>query len=69
MSATIRVNGQEWALDIVTVAELVEKLGVKTGARGVAVALNGNVVPRREWGRTALSAGDEVEVIRAMSGG
>ncbi len=69
MSATIRVNGQEWALDIVTVAELVEKLGVKTGARGVAVALNGNVVPRREWVRTALAAGDEVEVIRAMSGG
>ncbi len=69
MSATIRVNGQDWALDIITVAELVEKLGVKTGARGVAVALNGNVVPRREWVRTALAAGDEVEVIRAMSGG
>jgi sulfur carrier protein len=69
MSGTIRVNGATWPLDTVTVAELVEKFGVKIGARGVAVALNGSVVPRNAWRSTPLKDGDDVEVIRAMSGG
>ncbi len=36
---------------------------------GVAAALNETVVPRGEWQRTALSAGDRVEVLTAVQGG
>ena len=38
-------------------------------ARGVAVALNGTVVPRQAWGDTRLKAGDDVEIVRARQGG
>ncbi len=69
MTGTIRVNGAERALDTETVAALVAALGIDAGARGVAVALNGAVVPRASWPVAALAAGDEVEVIRAMQGG
>ena len=37
--------------------------------RGVAIAVNGMVIPRREWTHKELAAGDEIEVIRATQGG
>jgi sulfur carrier protein len=37
--------------------------------RGVAVAVNGEVVPRRDWAATALTAGDRIEVLTAAQGG
>ncbi len=38
-------------------------------ARQVAVALNGEVVPRSEWARVTVNDGDTVEVVRAVGGG
>ena len=35
----------------------------------VAVALNGNVVPRSSWAMTQLSAGDRLEVLAPTAGG
>ena len=35
----------------------------------VAVALNGDVVPRSEWRTTRLTAGDRVEVLAPTAGG
>ena len=37
--------------------------------RGVAVAVNGEVVPRAGWPATALRDGDRVEVLTAAQGG
>ncbi len=37
--------------------------------RGVAVALDGEVVPRAEWASTALAEGSKVEVLAAIQGG
>ena len=39
------------------------------GGRGVAVALDGEVVPRGEWDSTALAEGRQVEVLAAIQGG
>ena len=36
---------------------------------GIAVALNGEVVPRAEWSRKELRDGDAVEIVRAVQGG
>ncbi|MBZ5736441.1 sulfur carrier protein ThiS [Nocardioides sp. TRM66260-LWL] len=38
-------------------------------ARGVAVALNGAVVPAAAWHETRLSENDAVEVVTAHQGG
>ncbi|HEV2673467.1 MAG TPA: sulfur carrier protein ThiS [Aliidongia sp.] len=69
MTGIIQVNGAERPLDADTVAALVATLGVAPDARGVAVALNGAVVPRTRWAEATLAAGDRIEVIRAMQGG
>ncbi|TML19420.1 MAG: sulfur carrier protein ThiS [Actinobacteria bacterium] len=37
--------------------------------RGVAVAVNDEVVPRSQWDRTHLSDGDRVEILTAAKGG
>jgi sulfur carrier protein len=37
--------------------------------RGVAVAVNGEVVPRAGWPATVLRDGDRVEVLTAAQGG
>ena len=42
-----------------------------TGAaqQGVAVAIEGEVVPRSKWDRVALCDGQRVEVVQAVQGG
>src|SRR6476469_3154215 len=47
----------------------VRESGAGEEARGVAVALDGEVVPRGEWGATPLREGQCVEVLVAIQGG
>ncbi|MFC7400317.1 sulfur carrier protein ThiS [Chelatococcus sp. GCM10030263] len=64
----IRINGEDEALTAATVADLVAQ-HIAPEARGVAVALNGAVVPRARWTETALSPGDRIEIVHARQGG
>lgn len=52
-----------------TLAAIVGAQGLSPEARGVAVALDGEVVRRAEWGTTAVRAGQRVEVLTAVAGG
>jgi len=69
IETSIRVNGQDEPLAAATLAALLEEKAVDTGQRGIAVALNGAIVPRSAWPQTKLSAGDNVEIVRARQGG
>lgn len=66
---TIRVNGESEPLAATTLEALLAEKAVDTGQRGIAVALNGAVVPRAAWRDTELRAGDSVEIVRARQGG
>jgi sulfur carrier protein len=68
MIGTIEVNGAKEAL-AGTVAELLMVKGISAGQRGVAVALNGQVVLRKVWAETRLQAGDRIEIVHARQGG
>jgi sulfur carrier protein len=52
-----------------TVAAVLVRLGLEHDARGVAVAVDGEVVPRAEWQSFALNEDARVEVLTAMQGG
>ncbi|KQT11685.1 thiamine biosynthesis protein ThiS [Methylobacterium sp. Leaf399] len=69
---TITVNGtprDHAASDLEALFRIeAEEAGIES-AQGVAIALNGRVVPRRDWERTPLGDGDRVEIVRAMQGG
>lgn len=66
---TLTVNGEARPLDVGSVAELLESMGVNAHTRGLAVALNGTLVPRGRWSVQSLNAGDQVEVVKAFAGG
>ncbi|WP_420847603.1 sulfur carrier protein ThiS [Natronosporangium hydrolyticum] len=66
----ISVNGeQREAPAPLSVATIVAELVADPSARGVAVALNGEVLPRAAWESTSLGDGDRVEVLTATQGG
>jgi sulfur carrier protein len=67
--ASIRVNGESEPLAAATLAALLAEKAVDTEQKGIAVALNGAVVPRAAWPQTALRSGDSVEIVRARQGG
>jgi sulfur carrier protein len=69
MEATICINGEDRRLAAATVIELLRAEGVDPGRRGVAVAVNGQVVRRSDWPSTPLSAGDAVEIVKPFAGG
>jgi sulfur carrier protein len=65
---TVHVNGE--AREVVDGAKLADVVRALTEAeRGVAVAIDGEVVPRSAWSATALAEGQHVEVLRAVQGG
>jgi sulfur carrier protein len=52
-----------------TVAALLAALGVPAEARGVAVAVDAEVVPRGEWETRVVASGAQVEIVTAVQGG
>lgn len=52
-----------------TLCVALELLHIQPGARGVAVAVDGEVVPRSNWPTFTLAEGAHVEVLTAMQGG
>jgi sulfur carrier protein len=67
--AMIQVNGASERLAVATLEGLLAEKAVDTGLRGIAVALNGAVVPRVAWPATPLKPGDSVEIVRVRQGG
>ena len=64
----LTVNGEMRELPAdCSVATLVARL--TPAVRGVAVAVNGAVVPRSTWDSAGLTDGDRVEVLTAAQGG
>ncbi len=62
------VNGELRAMpEGATVARALAQLDLPE--RGIAVALDREVVPRGEWNRTVLGDGCRLEVVRAVQGG
>ncbi len=68
-SESVWVNGSPQPLEGPTaLLSVLERLGL-AARKGIAAAVNGEVVPRPSWGGRILSAGDQVVVIRATQGG
>jgi len=65
----IRINGENEPLGAATLEALLAEKAVDCGQRGIAVALNGAVVPRAAWRETRLKPGDSIEIVRAKQGG
>jgi sulfur carrier protein len=66
----VLLNGREHTLpESATVRMAIEALDLPAADRGVAVAVDAEVVPRTQWDSHALTEGARVEVLRAIQGG
>ncbi len=65
---SIRLNGETTDPPEATLAALLAARGV-VARRGVAVAVNGQVVPARLWGDHRLAEGDDIEIVKPIGGG
>ena len=63
----IVLNGQNESVNSVNVDDLVNKLALVREA--VLVEYNGMALLRSEWPQTALSDGDEIEILNVAAGG
>ena len=67
---TLTVNGREQDFaDGITIAALLRELDLPAAGRGVAVAVDAEVVPRGAWDTHELGDGAQVEVVTAVQGG
>ena len=66
----VLLNGETTELaEGATVRTAVDALDLPAAARGVAVAVDAEVVPRGQWEAHELQDGARVEVLRAIQGG
>ena len=63
VNGKIETIGQKW-----TIHTYLESLGLQH-RKAIAVALNGEVVPREVFSKTKISFGDRLEIVRAIGGG
>jgi sulfur carrier protein len=66
----VLLNGESAEfVDGSTVKTALEALDLPGAGRGVAVAVDAEVVPRGQWEATQLHEGARVEILRAIQGG
>ena len=63
----IKVNGVEHEYRVGTVEQLLDRLSIEP--RGIAVALDGEIVRRSSWSTTGVVDGSVVEIVTAAAGG
>jgi sulfur carrier protein len=70
MTLSVTINGEDRDLPAgTTVASVIASLHNAPEGRGVAVAVEGEVVPRGQWATTELHDGAAIEVVVAVQGG
>ena len=64
----VTLNGKNTEIQgSLTVSALLDSLNIN--AQQVAVAINGEVLPRDLWAEAEIQAGDTIEIVRAAGGG
>jgi sulfur carrier protein len=63
----IRVNGADDAYLGETVADILSRRAIEP--RGIAVAIDGEIVRRSEWTSTLIPDGATIEIVTAAAGG
>ena len=66
---TITLNGKSVPMTSRDISDLLMEQGIASDRGGVAVAVNGEVVPRAEWSQTPVKPNDQIEIVHIVRGG
>ena len=65
----VRINGKDTEIhESVSIVDYLTSIGFDKQV-SIAVAINGEIIPKEEYGEIHLKNGDSVEVVRAIGGG
>jgi sulfur carrier protein len=66
----LTINGKQESIEgSPTISEVIARLGKDPAGKGLAVALNGEVVPRSKWDQRRVETDDRIELLEAAQGG
>ena len=66
----IKINGKEKTAESgLKLIKLVQEELKNDAPKGVAVAVNLEVIPRQKWEETTINENDEIEIVHAVQGG
>lgn len=66
----LAVNGQiRSVVDASTLVDLLTAMDLCPAQKGIAIAINAEVIARARWATTRLCNGDRVDIIHAVQGG
>lgn len=66
----IKLNGEDKDVEEgISIRDLLIDLAHDPDRRGIAVAVNAEIVVRAKWSSTRLGGGDRVDIIAAVQGG
>ena len=66
----IKINGEDKTIkQKVILSDLLENELDIEDSKGIAVAINLNIVPRSKWETTIIKENDEIEIVHAVQGG
>lgn len=65
----VKINGKETTTDAITIHDLIRQKSPESGNKGIAIAINGSVVPKERWHEHHLNEEDVIEIVRATQGG
>ena len=68
-NSKIIVNGKLETFTAKNISGLLLQTGITPDMKGIAVAINGVVVPRDFWKTRNITSGDEVEIVKPFKGG
>jgi len=67
---TVTVNGEKTEVPAgTTISALLLKFRINPSRKGLAVAVEGEIVPRELWGKIKVEEGNEIDVVHAVRGG
>ena len=66
---TISVNNQTLEIEAPTMLSVLVFNQLGENSKGIAVAVNGQVIPKTSWQETAVSENDDILIIKATQGG
>ena len=65
----VRINGKATEIhQSMSIVDYLTSIGFDKKV-SIAVAINGEIIPKGEYGETQLKTGDSMEVVRAIGGG
>ena len=65
----ITVNGEKLPMTSPDIGSLLAEKNIDSDRGGVAVAVNGEVVPRAKWDQTPVKPNDQIEIVHIVRGG